>query len=94
MKVFLTFVALFTVSVNMMVFHDDMRIYNGIRGNIESAAENCAHGASPQITDNPQGIGNIEYAYHRMAKACGIDMMECRLLQEKESYHFMTRCRY
>ena len=44
-----------------------------------------------QITDNPQGIGNIEYAYHRMAKACGIDMMECRLLQEKESYHFMTR---
>ena len=44
-----------------------------------------------QITDNPQGIGNIEYAYHRMAKACGIDMMECRLLQEKESCHFMTR---
>ena len=29
-----------------------------------------------QITDNPRGIGNIEYAYHRMAKACGIDMME------------------
>jgi serine/threonine-protein kinase HipA len=26
-----------------------------------------------------------------MAKACGIDMMECRLLQEKESCHFMTR---
>jgi serine/threonine-protein kinase HipA len=44
-----------------------------------------------QITDNPQGIGNIEYAYHRMAKACGIDMMECRLFQEKESCHFMTR---
>ena len=44
-----------------------------------------------QITDNLQGIGNIEYAYHRMAKACGIDMMECRLLQEKESCHFMTR---
>ncbi|MCF0256595.1 type II toxin-antitoxin system HipA family toxin [Bacteroides heparinolyticus] len=44
-----------------------------------------------RITDNPQGIGNIEYAYYRMAKACGIDMMECRLLPEKESYHFMTR---
>ena len=44
-----------------------------------------------QITDNLQGIGNIEYAYHRMAKACGIDMMECWLLQEKESCHFMTR---
>lgn len=44
-----------------------------------------------QITDTPQGIGNIEYAYYRMAKACGINMMECRLLPERDSYHFMTR---
>ncbi|WP_276880193.1 type II toxin-antitoxin system HipA family toxin [Bacteroides heparinolyticus] len=44
-----------------------------------------------RIADNPQGIGNIEYAYYQMAKACGIDMMECRLLPEKDSNHFMTR---
>lgn len=44
-----------------------------------------------QITDNPQGIGNIEYAYYLMAKDCSIDMMECRLLPEGESNHFMTK---
>lgn len=44
-----------------------------------------------QLTDNPQGIGNVEYAYYLMAKDCGIDMMECRLLQEGEYNHFMTK---
>lgn len=44
-----------------------------------------------QITDNPQGIGNIEFAYYKMAQNSGIEMMECRLLSEKDSYHFMTR---
>ena len=38
----------------------------------------------------PEVTGIPSYRY-RMAKACGIDMMECRLLQEKESCHFMTR---
>lgn len=44
-----------------------------------------------QIADNPQGIGNIEYAYYLMAKNCGIDMMECQLLPEGDSNHFMTK---
>lgn len=44
-----------------------------------------------EISDNPQGIGNIEYAYYRMATACGIDMSECRLLEEDGLHHFMTR---
>lgn len=44
-----------------------------------------------EITDNPQGIGNIEYAYYLMAKDCGINMMECRLLPEGDSHHFMTK---
>ena len=43
------------------------------------------------ITDNPKGIGNIEYAYYLMAKDAGIDMTECRLLQESGSCHFMTK---
>lgn len=43
------------------------------------------------ITDNPKGIGNIEYAYYLMAKAAGIEMMECRLLHEGDSSHFMTK---
>ncbi len=33
----------------------------------------------------------IEYAYHLMANAAGIDMMECRLFEEGERRHFMTR---
>lgn len=44
-----------------------------------------------EITNNPQGIGNIEYAYYLMAKDCGIDIMECRLLPEGDSNHFMTK---
>lgn len=35
--------------------------------------------------------GRIEYAYCLMAKAAGIDMSECRLLEENKRSHFMTR---
>ena len=41
--------------------------------------------------DDPQGYGAIEYAYHLMAKAAGITMSECRLLEENGRRHFMTR---
>ncbi|MBO5612423.1 MAG: type II toxin-antitoxin system HipA family toxin [Prevotella sp.] len=44
-----------------------------------------------QICDNPKGIGQIEYAYYLMAKECRIDMNECRLLEEGDNHHFMTR---
>jgi len=37
------------------------------------------------------GYGRIEYAYYRMALACGIEMTECRLLEEADRAHFMTR---
>lgn len=35
--------------------------------------------------------GRIEYAYHRMAVAAGIEMSACRLLEENGRAHFMTR---
>ncbi len=41
--------------------------------------------------DDPQGFGQIEYAYYLMARAAGISMSECRLLQESSRSHFMTR---
>lgn len=44
-----------------------------------------------KISNNPKGIGNIEYAYYCMAKDCGIIMMESRLLAEKDYCHFMTK---
>src|SRR3546814_11263679 len=33
----------------------------------------------------------IEYAYHLMARAAGIAMEPCRLLEENDRAHFMTR---
>jgi len=39
----------------------------------------------------PRGYGRIEYAYHLMARAAGIEMMECRLLEEHGRAHFMTK---
>ncbi len=40
---------------------------------------------------DPQGYGAIEYAYSLMARAAGIKMSECRLLEENGRRHFMTR---
>lgn len=40
---------------------------------------------------DPQGYGRVEYAYWRMARDVGIDMAECRLLEENGRAHFMTR---
>jgi serine/threonine-protein kinase HipA len=39
----------------------------------------------------PAGYGRIEYAYYLMAQAAGIQMTECRLLEENGRAHFMTR---
>ena len=41
--------------------------------------------------DDPRGYGLIEYAYHLMARAGGIEMTECRVLHENGRHHFMTR---
>ena len=45
---------------------------------------NTALGAS-------KGYGRIEYAYFLMAKDCGIEMSECRLLEEGGRAHFITK---
>jgi len=41
--------------------------------------------------EDPKGYGAIEYAYYLMAKAAGVTMSECRLLEEGGRRHFMTR---
>jgi serine/threonine-protein kinase HipA len=41
--------------------------------------------------DDPRGYSLIEYAYALMASAAGIEMMECRLLNEGGRSHFMTK---
>jgi serine/threonine-protein kinase HipA len=41
--------------------------------------------------DDPKGYGLVEYAYYLMARAAGIEMSECRLLEENGRQHFMTK---
>ena len=53
--------------------------FDGVTGNRDKELE------------DPKGYGAIEYAYHLMAKAAGITMSECRLLEENGRRHFMTR---
>lgn len=40
---------------------------------------------------DPKGYGRIEYAYYKMAVACGIDMSPSLLFEENRRAHFMTR---
>ncbi|HEX6929149.1 MAG TPA: type II toxin-antitoxin system HipA family toxin [Gammaproteobacteria bacterium] len=41
--------------------------------------------------EDPHGYGRIEYAYSKMARAAGIDMSPCHLMQENGRCHFMTK---
>ncbi len=53
--------------------------FDGVSGNKDKELE------------DPKGYGAIEYAYHLMARAAGITMSDCRLLEESGRRHFMTR---
>jgi serine/threonine-protein kinase HipA len=48
-------------------------------------------GVNDSRVGNSTGYGRIEMAYHNMAIDCGVEMMECRLLEESERAHFMTK---
>ena len=53
--------------------------FDGVTGNRDKELE------------DPSGFGLIEYAYHRMAVAAGIQMSSCHLLVDGDRRHFMTR---
>ena len=48
-------------------------------------------GVTDMELGEPRGYGRIEYAYYLMAKAAGIKMTPCKLLEENGRAHFMTR---
>jgi serine/threonine-protein kinase HipA len=48
-------------------------------------------GKDRETLDEPQGYGAIEYAYFLMARAAGVVMSPCELLEENGRRHFMTR---
>lgn len=60
-------------------FHYWLLKFDGVAGNRDKEL------------DDPRGFGAIEYAYHLMARAAGISMSDCRLLEENGRRHFMTR---
>ena len=48
-------------------------------------------GISDVQIGSSHGYGRVEMAYYNMARACGIDIMPSRLLEENGRAHFMTR---
>jgi serine/threonine-protein kinase HipA len=52
--------------------------------------DGVSHAGDHGLAD-PEGWGAVEYAYSRMARTAGIEMTECRLLEEHGRRHFMTR---
>ena len=49
------------------------------------------HHKSKETFGDPLGYGAMEFVYHLMAKACDIDMMPCKLLNEGNRRHFITQ---
>ncbi len=48
-------------------------------------------GVTDQEIDTSSGYGRVEMAYYLMAKEAAIEMTECRLLEENNRAHFMTK---
>ena len=75
--------------------------FNETTGDIRSGQIDAPDGFShwliklDGVTNNelgdPKHYGQIEYVYHLMAREAGIDMTECRLLEENGRAHFMTK---
>ncbi len=75
--------------------------YNDKTGEVRSgqvdAPEGFAHwllkldGVTNAVLGDPQHYGKVEYVYYLMATDAGLDMSECRLLEENGRSHFMTR---
>ncbi|MCF6346341.1 MAG: type II toxin-antitoxin system HipA family toxin [Thiomicrorhabdus sp.] len=49
------------------------------------------HHKGKETFGDPMGYGAMEYVYALMAKACGIEMMPCKLLDEGPRRHFITQ---
>ena len=75
--------------------------YNPVTGEVRSGQSAAPEGFShwllkfDGVTDAQfgasNGYGRVEMAYNLMAENAGIEMTECRLLEENNRAHFMTR---
>lgn len=70
---------------------------NEIRSGQADAPKGFTHwlikfdGVSDQQLGTTAGYGRVEMAYYLMAKEAAIEMTECRLLEENDRAHFMTK---
>ena len=70
---------------------------NEVRSGQVDAPEGFSHwllkfdGVTNKILGDPEEYGKIEFCYHKMAKDAGIEMTNCRLLEENGRFHFMTK---
>ncbi len=75
--------------------------YNPKTGQVKSGQTNAPKGfehwmikldgVSDAQFGKSKGYGRVEMAYYLMAKSCGIEMMESKLLEENGRAHFMTK---
>ncbi len=75
--------------------------YNDTTGEVRSgqvdAPDGFSHwllkldGVTNSLLGDPQHYGKVEYVYHLLALDSGIEMTECRLLEENGRSHFMTK---
>jgi serine/threonine-protein kinase HipA len=75
--------------------------YNAKTGEVRSGQADAPAGFSQWLIKfdgvhdaqfgSSRDYGRVEMAYHLMAVACGIEMAECRLLEEHGRAHFMTK---
>ncbi len=78
----------------VIAFHPET---NEIRSGQADAPRGFSHwllkfdGVTDQQIGTSSGYGRVEMAYYLMAKDAEIDMTECRLLEENDRAHFMTK---
>ena len=74
MKVFIVFLALMFVNVNMMIFQNDLSVYRAVQNSLKETAEDCAYAASLYTDDVSYADGylkfdceaGIQYIEHRI----------------------------
>lgn len=70
---------------------------NEIRSGQADAPKGFSHwllkfdGVTDQQIGTSTGYGRVEMAYYLMAKVAGIEMTECKLIEENDRAHFMTK---
>ncbi|MDZ4758445.1 MAG: type II toxin-antitoxin system HipA family toxin [Bacteroidota bacterium] len=70
---------------------------NEVRSGQADAPEGFSHwlikfdGVADAQLGTASGYGKVEMAYHLMAVDCGIEMTECRIIEENNRAHFITK---